>query len=91
MMREKKHDQPLSETPEARRSSTKRGQKAFAAESGPMELRDLIAQRAYEIYEQRGRNDGEDMNDWLRAEAEVRSSIMAEKPRPAVAREGARS
>jgi hypothetical protein len=45
------------------------------------DLRDLIARRAYEIYEERGRCDGEDMNDWLKAEAEVKSSIMAEKRR----------
>ena len=45
------------------------------------DLRDLIARRAYEIYEERGRGDGEDLNDWLRAEAEVKSSVMAEKRR----------
>jgi hypothetical protein len=44
-------------------------------------LQDLIARRAYEIYEDRGGCDGEDMNDWLRAEAEVKSSLMAEKRR----------
>jgi len=45
------------------------------------DLRDLISRRAYEIYEDRGRHDGEAMNDWLRAEAEVKASIMAEKRR----------
>jgi hypothetical protein len=45
------------------------------------DLRDLIARRAYEIYEERGRSDGEDMNDWLRAEAEVKALVIAEKLR----------
>jgi len=45
------------------------------------DLREMIARRAYEIYEERGRCDGDDLNDWLRAEAEVKSSVMAEKRR----------
>jgi hypothetical protein len=52
------------------------------------DLRDLIARRAYEIYEERGRGDGEDLNDWLRAEAELRSLLTAEKRR-AIEVEGA--
>jgi hypothetical protein len=44
-------------------------------------MRDLIAQRAYEMYEERGKCDGEDMNDWLRAEAEVLSSLTPGKRR----------
>ncbi len=30
-----------------------------------------IQQRAYELYEQRGRTDGHDLDDWLQAEAEI--------------------
>ncbi len=30
-----------------------------------------IARRAYELYEVRGREDGHDLEDWLRAEAEI--------------------
>ncbi len=30
-----------------------------------------IRRRAYELYEQRGRNDGNDLNDWLQAESEM--------------------
>jgi Protein of unknown function (DUF2934) len=33
-------------------------------------LRDQIAQRAYELYEQRGRQDGFAVQDWLQAEQE---------------------
>jgi len=31
-----------------------------------------IQQRAYELYEQRGRIDGHDWDDWLQAEYEIR-------------------
>jgi hypothetical protein len=48
---------------------------------GQPDLREMIARRAYEIYEERGRCDGDDLNDWLRAEAEVKSSVMAERRR----------
>ena len=34
--------------------------------------KDDIAQRAYEIYEERGRADGADVSDWLQAERELR-------------------
>ena len=32
------------------------------------EVRDRIAKKAYELYEQRGRQDGQDIDDWLQAE-----------------------
>ena len=32
-----------------------------------------VAQRAYEIYESRGRIDGYDVEDWLQAERELKS------------------
>ncbi len=35
---------------------------------------EAIRRRAYELYEQRGRKDGHDMDDWLRAESEVTRS-----------------
>jgi len=34
-------------------------------------VQDEIRRRAYELYEQRGREDGHDMDDWLRAEEEI--------------------
>ena len=48
---------------------------------GQSDLREMIARRAYELYEERGGCDGDDLNDWLRAEAEVKSSVMAERRR----------
>jgi Protein of unknown function (DUF2934) len=35
------------------------------------ELQDQIRRRAYELYEQRGSNDGYEVRDWLQAESEV--------------------
>ena len=32
---------------------------------------DVIARRAYELYEERGREDGHDWDDWFRAERET--------------------
>ena len=41
-------------------------------DEGSLELtEDLVRTRAYRFYEERGREDGHDIEDWLRAEAEV--------------------
>ena len=34
-------------------------------------LREQVCRRAYELYESRGREDGHDIEDWLRAESEI--------------------
>jgi hypothetical protein len=34
-----------------------------------------IAQRAYELYEQRGRQEGHDLDDWLKAEREQGGAV----------------
>jgi hypothetical protein len=39
----------------------------------PQGLEDQIRQRAYELYEARGREDGHDLDDWLRAEGELKA------------------
>jgi len=40
--------------------------------TGPAELlQEQIRCRAYEIYEQRNRTEGHDLEDWLQAEAEL--------------------
>ncbi len=36
-----------------------------------VELEDQIRRRAHELYEARGREDGHDLEDWLRAEEEI--------------------
>ncbi len=37
----------------------------------PVDLQEQISRRAYELYEQRGRDDGHETEDWLQAEAEL--------------------
>ena len=37
----------------------------------PQELEHQIRLRAQELYEARGREDGHELDDWLRAEAEI--------------------
>lgn len=37
----------------------------------PQQLEDDIRVRAYEFYETRGKQDGHDLDDWLRAEDEM--------------------
>jgi len=41
------------------------------AVSEPKQLEDQIRERAYELYEARGREDGHDLEDWLLAEEEI--------------------
>jgi len=40
-------------------------------EIDPHTVEEEIRCRAYELYEQRGREDGHDFEDWLRAEEEI--------------------
>ena len=37
----------------------------------PKRSQDMIRERAYELYEKRGREPGRDEQDWLRAEREI--------------------
>lgn len=37
----------------------------------PADIEESVRRRAYELYEQRGREDGHAMEDWLEAEAEI--------------------
>ncbi|MCA1957571.1 MAG: DUF2934 domain-containing protein [Nitrospira sp.] len=52
---------------------------AAAVSSKPIELPDgmweRIAKKAYELWEQRGRQDGNDLRDWFDAEAIVMEEI----------------
>ena len=42
-----------------------------AMKPDPMPSQDMIRARAYELYENRGREPGRDEEDWLRAEHEI--------------------
>ena len=46
----------------------------------PQELEVQIRERTYALYEERGREDGRDLEDWLHAEEEI-----MEKKRPIAA------
>lgn len=47
---------------------------AVPASAEPGSLEDQIRARAYELYEERDKEEGHDLDDWLRAEAEITSS-----------------
>jgi hypothetical protein len=57
-----------------------------AKTAGPSHTNERIRIRAYEFYEQRGRVDGFDLDDWLRAEAEVLGAHRKPKPQSKAAR-----
>ena len=62
-------------TTTTRRTQTEddRPQADIRNSSQPAEVaQDEIARRAYELYERRGGEPGHDMDDWLRAEHDVR-------------------
>jgi hypothetical protein len=42
----------------------------------PQELEHQISLHAYELYEARGREDGHELDDWLRAEEEIREKTV---------------
>jgi H+-transporting ATPase len=49
---------------------------------GPAALTPQIAKRAYELYEQRGRQDGRAVQDWNQAEQEIRKDEAKADPKP---------
>ena len=54
--------------PSPKLSSTENNNTTFQVTA---EADEQIRRRAFEIYEQRGCEDGHDMDDWLRAETEL--------------------
>src|SRR5438132_14428560 len=62
---------PKSKRPTSRKSPARAPSNANAKE---LALYERIAQRAYELYEQRGRQAGSALEDWLQAEREIRSA-----------------
>ena len=47
------------------------------------DTQELIRRLAYELYEQRGRQDGHDLDDWLRAESDVNRAVESEAEKQA--------
>jgi len=62
---------PRSKRPTARKGPASAASNAKAKDSA---LYKRITQRAYELYEQRGRQAGYELEDWLQAEREIRSA-----------------
>jgi outer membrane protein TolC len=58
-------------TAEAVTAAAGRSSKSLQNRSGQPTDRD-IARRAYELYEERGREHGHDIDDWLQAERDLR-------------------
>lgn len=50
----------------------KKSPRAATREPDELELERQISVRAYELYEARGREDGHEQEDWLRAEEEIK-------------------
>ena len=48
----------------------------------PVDVTPQIAKRAYELYEQRGRQDGRAVQDWVLAEREIRKDEAKAEPKP---------
>jgi DUF2934 family protein len=64
---------PLEKTRKARAlHAVIAGAPAPTAESARQITNEEIAARAYELYCERGAEDGHDLDDWLRAEEELR-------------------
>lgn len=52
-------------------SDSERVSLSMPQSDSPLQDSDLIALRAYQRYEERGREDGHDIEDWLAAEQEL--------------------
>lgn len=48
------------------------------------EVRELIAKKAYDLYEQRGRQPAHDLEDWLQAEKLVRKEMTDRRAAPSL-------
>ena len=57
------------------RHPSKKQPNNIALDSHP-NLEEEIRRCAYELYEERGRKDGHDLDDWLRAEAEISGTTV---------------
>ena len=42
-----------------------------------LDLTEQVRARAYQLYEERGKIDGHDMDDWLQAESEIQNVHVA--------------
>jgi hypothetical protein len=54
--------------------AARNGRKPSPMKGETINTEDEIRRRAFEVYEQRGREDGHDVEDWLRAQKEITQS-----------------
>jgi Protein of unknown function (DUF2934) len=47
------------------------GKRIQTIRNEPQNIEETVRTRAYELYEERGREDGHELDDWLRAEEEI--------------------
>jgi hypothetical protein len=52
-------------------NSPKKSPASVTSEPQDLELEQQIRERAYELYEARGRQDGHEQEDWFRAKEEI--------------------
>jgi hypothetical protein len=72
-MARRRSGESVMDTPSAAQEQANQGPVETSgreAQQGP--TYDQIARRAYEIYQERGGTEGQDIDDWLRAERELR-------------------
>jgi hypothetical protein len=60
-------------------SDARRGKYATESTVGEQELRERIAQKAYELYQKHGQAQGCDLEDWLEAEKVVLAQLEKER------------
>jgi DUF2934 family protein len=58
-------------TPTERNMSAQNRRRTATVPAVSIPSEDKIRSRAYQLYEERGREDGHAMEDWLRAEGEI--------------------
>jgi len=61
----------------ARQVATKETERNRQEASQTQDLQQRIAQKAYELYEQSGRVEGRDLDNWLEAERAVRQQFSS--------------
>jgi hypothetical protein len=71
----------MSKQPKRKQESSALDSAAPAAEAGHSTAaatldRDRVAQRAYELYLARGGGEGQELEDWLSAEREVKAGTL---------------
>jgi hypothetical protein len=74
--------EPQTEAKVEPQPETKPGPKHEAKAKTPSDLTPQIATRAYELYEQQGRRDGQSAQNWDKAEREIRKDQAKAEPKP---------